>query len=404
MIQIILTIIEDLFMSFFISNYSNIEKGNLFIAYGTIIFSIETTIVQYISELSLFLPMIMILTSLLIIFYYKGKILFNDFIGSLLGPIIILLTDFVSLLLFGFIFSVSLNYITSNSFYLLSASLLSKVLLIVAYIIILDINSHRKILVKYKDWWIILPIWLVVFIVLYYLGEAIVFNNVTIHTIYMISLFLLILSILLLILFYKINKVSDIKHKNELIKQKEFYIKKNYEMLKKLHYEMTEVEHSTTYNYLHIKGLLFNKKYDEMESFLNNKIYDLKKIKNIINSGNPYFDYVMNKMVNNMLLQNHNIKTSLQITNKKFEIKNVKLDLVVLIIEYLFSVSNKRKAFNIDIIQKNKYLIIQLIANDINLDNKEFKKISKSNEIKCNYKKIDDYCIIKILIETELFH
>lgn len=406
MIQIILTVIEDLLMSIFISKYTYLEKNKFFIITATFLFTLETTLVQYIPKLSILLPMIMFVTTLLIILFYKKNIIFNDVVGSLLAPTMILLTDILSLVLLSFSLSLSIDAITSNVHYILTASILSKVFLALAYIMILNFNSHSKIILNYKDWWMLLPIWIVIFIILYFLGESIILNDVSLKTIYVVTIFLLILSAFFLILFYKIQKENDIKHKNELVKQKEFYMKKNYEMIKKLHNEIIEIEHSTIYSFLHIKGLLINKDYEEIESFLNKNIYKSRKFKNIINSGNPYFDHVLNKLVNNLISQNGDVKTSIQIANKNFEIEKNQLDIISSTIEFLFNISDKKSSLNLDIMQKNKYIIITLIINNLQKDFIDYKKIfdmyESDEKISYSYKKIDNYSIFKILIETEI--
>lgn len=407
MTQIILTVIEDLLMSIFISKYTYLEKNKFFIIIATLLFTFETTLVEYIPKLSILLPMIIFITTLFVIFFYKRSIIFNDVVGSLLAPTMILLTDILSLVLLSFSLSLSIDAITNNIHYMLTASILSKVFLALAYIMILNFNSHSKIILNYKDWWMLLPIWIVIFIILYFLGESIILNDVSLKTIYVVTIFLLILSAFFLILFYKIQMENDIKHKNELVKQKEFYMKKNYEMIKKMHNEIIEIEHSTIYSFLHIKGLLINKDYDEIESFLDKNIYKSRKFKNIINSGNPYFDHVLNKSVNNILSQNGDIKTSIQITNKNFEIEKSQLDIISSTIELLFNISDKNSFLDLNIIQKNKYIIITLIISNLQKIPNDYKKIfdiyETNEKISYSYKKIDNYYIFKILIETEMF-
>jgi hypothetical protein len=404
MIQIILTIIEDLIMAFFIYKYLNLKSSKSFIVVTTLSCSLETTLVEYIPKLSVALPFIMFITILLIIYLYKKNIVLNNVIISLLGPITILLSDIFSLVLLNFIQSFPINDMINAEYFILTASITSKFIEILIYMLILYFNSYNKIILNFKDWWMLLPIWIIIFYILYLLGESIVFNNVNIKIMYTISIFLLILSVFFLILFYKIQKENEIKYKNKLLKQKEYYMKTNYEMIKKMHNEMTELEHSNIYNFLYIKGLLFNNKEEEIESFLNQRIYKLKKFKNI-NSGNPYFDYVLNKTINNIITQNGDVKTFVQIENNNFEIKKNQLDAISSTIEFLFNLSDKKSSLHLEIIQKKNYIIFTLIYNNIQINSVDHKTIQdmydNTNKISYSHKEIDTYNIFKILIETE---
>lgn len=399
MTQIILTIIEDFIMALFIKKYLNLNTS--FIFFSSIICIAETTFVQYIPNWSYSLPFVMFLTILFLIFLFKKNISLNDFIGALLGPTLILLTDILSL----FILKPVFPKFISNNYYILSASFFSKILLIIAYYFILNYSLEIKKILIFKDWWMLLPIWIIVFFILYFLGESIILNKVTYNTIYIITILLLLLSIFLLILFYRIQKENELKHKNELIHQKEIYIKKNYTMMKKLYDEISKIEHSTTYSFMYIKALLLNEKYNDINSFLNEKNYESKSIQNIINTGNPYFDYELNKILKKMSNSKNNIKISVNFKNSNFEIDKNNVDNIINIIKFIFSVSNKNYSLNIDIVQKGNFIIFTLINNLASAEYKDYKyfldSLKNTDKISCNYKQINSYIFFKILVETE---
>lgn len=406
MSQLILTILEDSLLSIFVSNYTQLHNNKAFIYITTFLLVVETTIIQYVPQLSVTLPIIMIITLLLIIRFYKKHITLNDAIGTLLGTTLILLTDIISLLLLSFSMTLSLDTITTNTHYVLTASILAKIILAFSYFIILHLNLRNRKKLNYKEWWILLPIWSIIFMTLYILGESIMLNKVTLKTTYIVTMSIICLSSCFLILFYKIQKENELKHKNELLKQKEFYIKKNYEMIKKLHDEIKEIEHSTIYNLLYIKGLLYNKKYNEIDLFLQKSIYKSKKFKNVINSGNPYFDHELNKSINNLISQNANVKKSIQMSNKNFEIDKLQLDVINATINLIFDNSDKSNTFNLEIIQKDKYIIITIIYISLHNESSNYKNLleiyDSIKNLSYSYKEIEKYSVFKILIETEI--
>lgn len=402
MIQFILTIVEDIIMVCFLSFYIEIEEKLKFILLVGAVCIVETTIAEE-EMLTMLLPIIISISLMISIFLIKKKLSLNVVIASVLSPVIIIVTDLIALVIVSGCLSVDFVFVANSSNYLFLASIIAKFLLIIFYVLILYINKNIGNMLSYRQWWILLPIWSVIFLLLYFLGFSILHNTINANLIYLITFFLIVLSVMLLILFYKIQKESEMKRRMELETQKNYYVKKNKEMLSRLYDEISKIEHSSIYNFLHIKGLLANKDYNEIEIFVDNNINKIKKLKNVIITENPYFSYVINKKVNELLLKNSNIKVSIIIENKDFQVEEFQLKFLIKVIDILFNNSDKDKSFNISFFQTNMFLKMTVIfeANKNNFfDEKNvLNYLEKHKNMNYKCKKIDSYYMYIIVLE-----
>ncbi len=403
MIQLILTIIEDLAMAIFISKYTYVHKKTFFIFLLTSVCVIETSISKFNSFTLLIFPIIMFITTLLCLKFINKEIKLNDIIASLLAPSLILVTDLLALIIWSLVLSIDLFEVINNDKFFLLASIFAKFLLIIIFYIIIFISKNLNKILCYKKWGILFPIWVILFILFYYLAYTILYGNFDIKTIYFITISLIILSILLLFLVYKIQKNNEISKELELESQRIYYIKKNIDTTKKINNEIALLQHSSIYNLLHTKIFLLNKNYDELEKFIDKQIDDFKKIKHILTSGNPLFDYEINKHINKLLLYNPNIKVSGSFNNQIYYIDEVYLNNLVKLLNYLFKISNLNEIFNINIYQDALFLKVQVMF----IQNKNLKTESDISKIifidTSNFiiesKNINEYTIYTIIIE-----
>lgn len=400
--QLILTVIEDIIMVYFLSLYIDIDDQlkNKFIFFVTGISVIETTIFE--DNYSMFLPIILSVSLIFSIYLLKERISLNDVVACVMFPAIIIITDLISLILLSIILTLDISNITLNADYIVVASLVAKLMSIVFFSTLLFLHKRIKNRLNYRTWWVLLPIWGCLFVILYFLGLSILYKNVDINNIRFITIILIFLSILLLILFYKIQKENEVMRRIELDNQKIYYIEKNKRMMNKLYDDISKIEHSSMYNFLHIKGLLASRNYEEIEEFVNKNINNIKKYKNILITENEYFNYVINKKINELILYNSNIKICVTLENKYFQIEESVLNSLTEAIDIIFRISDKNKSFNINFYQMNIFLKTTIIfqKNKYYITEKEeyINSLAQLN-INYSYKEVEDYCIYTIIIE-----
>lgn len=405
LIQIILSIIEDSILSFFIARTTKVKKQVPFIITSTFICSLMTNVFNYYEPITEYLPLAIFLTNISLLKYFKVKINFNIVIWCILAPILIILTDLIALLLFSFYAYFNITIITNNQQYITYASFLAKILFLMICILILNIQQKNKNILSFKTWGILLPIYLSVFFSIYILGNAIVSNTLNNHSILLLINIQVILSVLIIVLYYIIQKESLNIKKIELNAQKEKYIKQNKSLMLKLHDEISTIDHNNMYTLLSIKNLLNKNNLNEINGIIDKKIYELKKYKNIIYSGNPYFDQVFNREINNYCLLGKDIKIMCLISNSDFEINQLEMDYILDILKYLISISSV-KPFTIDINDKLKFLNISFIFYSIKDIEKNkltnLKKIYSTDKIKYQYTNNDHLICFKLIMETSL--
>lgn len=402
MMQFVLTVVEDIIMVYFLSLYIEIDDKLKFVLLAGTTCIIETTIAEK-EILTMFLPLFISISLMLIVYFTKKKLSLNEVIASVIFPVMIIITDLTALVILSIYLSVDFVFVANNSHYILFASIIAKILLVIFYLFILYINKNIKNMLNYRQWWVLLPIWSIIFILLYLLGFSILHNSINTNVVYFITFFLIVLSVLLVILFHKIQKENEIMRKIELDAQKNYYVKKNKEMLNILYDEISKIEHSSIYNFLHIKGLLVNKDYNEIDFFIDKNINKIKKLKNVIFTENPYFNYVINKKIKELILQNPNIKVCITTENKYFQVEEFQLGYVTKIIDILFNLSNKEKSFNISFFQTNIFLKTTIIFERNEGDFFDTEKVllclEKYKNINYKYKKIDKYFMYIIVLE-----
>lgn len=212
---------------------------------------------------------------------------------------------------------------------------------------------------------------------------------------------LVVLSILFVCLLYKIQRENRIIRENELMKQKTYYNKKNMVMIRQLHNEITMLEHSRIYNLLYVKSHLIKKDYEELNSFVDDLIEKFKKFKNIINSENTFFDYMMNKMINKLMLYNSNIKVIYLIENKNFLIEKDNLENLIDIITKMFANSNKNSCFSIYIKQTCNFLVTSIVFIPNVYFSVEDLLIHQYEGIKYTVNKSGKFILFKVLIRVK---
>lgn len=404
MIQFIINLIEDTILVYFVSNYTKVKEKKSFQITSILICFIETCILDLFVNYSFLLPILIFCTLLLGIKHYNKVLQLTDIISCLLGIAFIIGADILSLAIVSAISNLSVDQVSQSSHHFIISILLSKILFFIIVKSKLFLTSNAKKILNAKDWWILFPIWIIIFFIMYTLGESLVFNNFDSKTIYLILILVLLLTVFFLILLYQIQKENELKRINDLNNQKIYYSNKNMEMINKLHNEITVIEHSTVYILMHIKSLIHNKNFDELDAFLDKNIKKSRKYENVINTDNPYFDHEINKVIHSLLIQGGNIKTSIFIKPNQIQIEKKHLDLFVRIIEYLFSISLPDKVFNIEIYQKSNFYIILSIyffkkANAIIKIPNDILKLINLTQSQYNIITVDNMNTFKLIVE-----
>ncbi|MCD7893053.1 MAG: hypothetical protein LUG60_05050, partial [Erysipelotrichaceae bacterium] len=332
MISLILTIIEAYILSLFLSRYLSLQKEYGFGIIIIILYTIETLVFNENAIVFSFIqPLILFFTLLICIYLKKKSLSITDALVCLLAPAMIIIADLISLIFTSIILSKTVDTVIIYNQYYIIASLISKILLVILYGFISYYFHHQS---QYHQWGVLVPIWIIVFILVYLfwflITNHIFFNN---NTIYYCMLFLIIASILLIVFIYRIQQDNEKIVKKELEIQKAYYVQKNKKMVDKMYDDIQRIEHASLYNLSHIKLLLQQHHYEELNLYLDNNIDKMRKFRNIVNTDNPFFNYIINQKINELLLKNSNIKVSCILENKNININKEQVESIVSIID-----------------------------------------------------------------------
>lgn len=398
----IINAIEDIILVYFIANYINIYQKRKFILIMFLLCFIETSIFDIINIHSWPLPIILITTLILGISYFNKKISYSDIISCCFGLSLIVVSNLLALFIIGLCTNIKLTQISLFPDYFKLSTLISKLILLFLAIGVLSISKKLKSFLYIKDWWTLIPIWFLLFSTLFIIGYSIIFDIFNLMTIYILLLLLIALTILMLILYFQIQKKNIERQKMELEIQKSNYIKKNKEIINKLHNEITVIDHYNMYVLLHTKILIQNKQYKEANIFLDKNIHKLKRYKNVINTGQPIFDYEINKLINKLILADGNIKTTIHSITADIDKDNLKI--ICEVISHLFAIANKQKVFNIQISETFSYILVSIsFYETVSSKTGVFEEIEillRNNSTDYRINKEHDFYIFNLILEV----
>ena len=140
------------------------------------------------------------------------------------------------------------------------------------------------------------------------------------------------------------------------------YKKENYIVLSRMSDELYRLQHNLRYVLLKIKYSLNDKEYDKCLNLIDNYVDKLRKFQLIINTDNPYFDYLINQELNELELRGIDINISVSISNSAYYLNSNYVNYVVSLMEYL---KDKVKKLTINIYEVNNNNIVEIILNEI---------------------------------------
>ncbi len=382
MISLILIVIEAFILSLFLSKYLSLQKEYGFSIIVFILCMIEAMIFYENTFMYSFIRPVLLFFTLLICIYLKKKCLTKtDALVCLLVPVMLIITNFISSLLTSLFLSRTVSQY--DQYYLIS-SIVSKVLLIIVYAFINYYAGHEN---RESQWSVFMIVWMLVFILifLFWLDRYSIYSGIFI---------LAIISIILIIFIYHIQRNNEIMIKKEVEIQKAYYVQRNKRTVDRMYDDIQRIEHASLYNLSHIKLLLQQHNYDELNLYLDNNIDKMRKYRNIMNTDNPFFNYIMNQKINQLLLQNSNIKVSCILENKDIPISKEQIELLATIINQIFDISQHDQSFNITFYTQNSYFKVEIIFT---------KQHNIDFEISVDYKikEIENYTVLTCLFDLD---
>lgn len=394
--------IEGFILSFFVSNYFNIKHKRLFIVIVSIICFLEITISNSINVFSQSLIYLLILTLFISLWIVNNKVGLEEIIISSVAGLLLIACNLVSLSFTSIIFHVNSSDIYASQSLLTFAIIISKLIFVFSsiFICIFKIKTFDKL--PLRNWWIMIVLGLSIVFILAILMEILLTGLFTQNMAIIMIVSLLVISLLFLFVFRKIQADNDEKLKYALEAQKNSFNKENFDKMKIMSNQIIDTEHRMTYILMQIKNLIQNKEYSKAELVTEEYIKKVKKIGSIINTNNPYFDFVIGRKISDFAFEDIYLKNTLFIFENDIYNDKRFCDLIISILDMYRERLNEKKELSLGIYQETNFVVIEVIGK---LDVPELKIndyiLDLIEEHKADYslKKIGSIYTIKVIIE-----
>lgn len=303
--------IEGFILSSFVAFYFDLKDKIKYISIVSLICFSLISISNYINEFDQYLIYILIMTLLISLWLAKKDKSFEDIIICIIAGMMLLTGNMISLSCTSLIFDMSTTSIYNNQQFLMFAIILSKLIFSFIEIIIcaFKLKTNTKLPIKY--WWMILILGLSIIFVLAILLESLLSNFISSNMIIVLMIAIIVISFLFIVIFRKIQIENAEKIKLALEIQKNKYNADNYNKIVVISNQIAEAEHKMMYVLMQIRYCINNKDYENATIKIDQYIKKVKSFDSIITTGNPYFDFVISRKINELTFQDIYVKKTI---------------------------------------------------------------------------------------------
>lgn len=358
--DLFLTIVESLILSAFIFANVDLIKQKISGLILAFIFVIETFVFNNIYVNNLLLLVFELVTGLIFIYYYKKNIRFLYVFIICLSIGLIITSNLISLSVCSLLLHVDINSMNTNLLFYFLATFLSKIVYFIWSIVCYRFLKRTESSLTFLKWWPLLMFFASVLIMVIVITESIVFNTISLLTLWVLLICLIISLLLAIYIYIKIN--VDNKKQIELTRQivKNQYINKNYQKMNYLYNKTIKERHEMTYILLQIKNEILQNRCENALNVLNNQISKTENMQLLRSTQNPYFDYKIHEVLDVYRERGYKIKTSFSLCEIEILSDEDFVEEMLGIIDYLVSFIDDSKYMSIFLNQKNQNLILTI--------------------------------------------
>lgn len=383
--DLFINVVESFTICYFFGKYFELKNYKQYILNNIVIF-LEITAGNLFINTSWLLIIIAGLTLLLLLKICHVRITIESAVVCICILFMDMICNNVALLIVTFF-----NMLISlENMSLTIAVIISKIFFIFVAVYISNKKIKFNTQLDESRWGSIVIVFSLLLISLYILANDYVTNNLNKVDVFICMILISINAIMVINVYLSILEENEekmkIKIKNEEIK----YKKENYIILARMSDELYRLQHNLRYVLLKIKYCLNDREYDKCKNLVDSYVDKLRKFKILINTDNPYFDYLINQELNDLNLRGIDINISVSISNSDYYLNKNYVNYVISLMEYL---KDKVKKLTINIYEVNNNNVIEIILNELDdffiqkniqdlilLIDAEY-KISKQNEM-----------------------
>lgn len=389
----VINFFESFILSYFIYRYFYLSLNQRIIT--NIIVFLEITLGNYFFSSS-FLPVILVVCTMIVLLRVFGlrttielivinvSIMLIDMICNMIALVFVSFLTTSGFVFTNVILRFNVAIIISKFVFLLFAILFSKIKL--------DLNAK----LDTKRWTGIVALFFLILLEGAILIQNLIQNNINKSKIFFCVVLTGIISILVWEMYKNILLENDEKMQILLKTEAMKYKKENYKTLSKMSEEIYQLDHNMRYLLMMLKYAITKKNYEESLLLIDDYIKKYDKFKILINTNNPYFDFLLNQELNALLKEKIDVNTLISISQNDFYLNKEYMEYIILIIN-TFKVMTKKIAVNIQEVEGNNLLNLSITRknNEKLIFNNRFYDLVNYLDAQYTIDYIDDLIVFK---------
>ena len=364
----VINFFESFILSYFIYRYFYLSLNQRIIT--NIIVFLEITLGNYFFPSSFLLVILVVCTMIVLLRFFGLRTTIEIIVINVSIMLIDMICNMIALVFVSFLTTSGVAFtnvilrfnvaiIISKFLFLLFAILFSKIKL--------DLNAK----LDTKRWTGIVALFFLILLEGAILIQNLIQNNINKSKIFFCVVLTGIISILVWEMYKNILLENDEKMQILLKTEEMKYKKENYKTLSKMSEEIYQLDHNMRYLLMMLKYAITKKNYEESLLLIDDYIKKYDKFKILINTNNPYFDFLLNQELNALLKEKIDVNTLISISQNDFYLNKEYMEYIILIIN-TFKVMTKKIAVNIQEVGGNNLL-------NLSITRKNNEKISFNN-------------------------
>lgn len=385
--------LESFIICFFSYRYFSLNTKQLIVS--NIIIFLEITLGNLFLPSS-FLPVFFVLITMIFLLKKFGlKINIELIIANVLIMLIDMISNITSLSLVTLL-NMNFSFFNNSNSVLLAATALSKPLFfIVAYLfskLKLDITNK----LDAKRWTSIVILFTLILLESAILIQNLVQNHIDKTDILICILLMGIISIVTWNMYKKILLENEEKMRVTLKNEEMKYKKENYKALSKMSEEIYQLDHNMRYLLMMLRYAIIEENYDESINLIDEYVKKFDKFRILINTNNPYFDFLINQKLNTILKSKIDVCTTISISKSDYYFDKKYVEYILLLLDIYMKIAKKitvsvqeignDNLINITVAKKNNESVI--------FDGKFFELV-KILQARYTINQIDDLVVFK---------
>lgn len=389
----VINFFESFILSYFIYRYFYLSLNQRIIT--NIIVFLEITLGNYFFSSS-FLPVILVVCTMIVLLRVFGlrttielivinvSIMLIDMICNMIALVFVSFLTTSGFVFTNVILRFNVAIIISKFLFLLFAILFSKIKL--------DLNTK----LDTKRWTGIVALFFLILLEGAILIQNLIQNNINKSKIFFCVVLTGIISIWVWEMYKNILLENDEKMQILLKIEAMKYKKENYKTLSKMSEEIYQLDHNMRYLLMMLKYAITKKNYEESLFLIDDYIKKYDKFKILINTNNPYFDFLLNQELNALLKEKIDVNTLISISQNDFYLNKEYMEYIILIFN-TFKVMTKKIAVNIQEVEGNNLLNLSITRknNEKLIFNNRFYDLVNYLDAQYTIDYIDDLIVFK---------